>query len=477
VTWWRELSSVQDKAFDLIMDYAAMPVAILDAQLRFVKVNPAMALRLPPEARLGKPLGEVLPNLSKRIRPFLLKVLKTGEPAVTTIGGELSAGSGVPGLGLAACFPCGESRVIIMALQATQRTAVEALQRSNELLATALADLKRNDLVHEMAHSFLAAMTVDDLYRIVSRFMPQLFAGTSGALCVIDSSRSAVEATATWGDCFCVPRFSPDDCWALRGGRTHLVGDPEAELVCPHAGRGGQYGQVCVPMMARSEILGFLHLQSGDPASAPFTPSQLHLIHVVTKEVALSLANVGLREVLREQAFRDSLTGLYNRRFLQEALDIELSQARRKQWPVALVMIDVDGFKAFNDTYGHPAGDALLRAMAASLQSSIRSNDVLGRYGGDEFSLVMPEASLQDATKWAEKWRSATNHFNIEWEGKALPWPTVSMGVAAYPNCRTSDSLFREADAALYAAKVGGRNQVKSNIFMFRSKDEHQYEG
>jgi diguanylate cyclase len=81
-----------------------------------------------------------------------------------------------------------------------------------------------------------------------------------------------------------------------------------------------------------------------------------------------------------------------------------------------------------------------------------------------KFSLMMPEASLEDATKWAGKWKSATSHLSIEWEGKALPCPTVSMGVAAYPNCLTSDSLFREADSALYAAKAGGRNQVKSNI-------------
>jgi diguanylate cyclase (GGDEF)-like protein len=455
---------MQGKRFDSFMDYAAMPVAILDAQLRFVKVNPAMAHRLPVEAHLGKTLAEVLPNLSKRIQPFLLTVLKTGEPAVATIGGELSA-FGVADLGLAACFPCGRSRITIMALEATQRATVEALQRSNHLLETALADLKRNDLVQEMAHCLLAAMTVKECYRIVGRFMPQLFPGNSGALCVLDSSRNVVEATAMWGDsCDCKPLFSPDDCWALRGGRTHLVGDPEAELVCPHGRRGGQYGQVCVPMIASSAMLGFLHLQSGTPAGEPFTPSQLRLIQVVAKGVALSLANVGLREILREHAFRDSLTGLYNRRFLQEALDIELSRARRKRWPVALVMIDVDGFKAFNDTHGHPAGDSLLRAVATSLQSSIRGNDVLGRYGGDEFSLMMPETSLEDAKKWAGKWKSATDHWSIEWKGKALQCPTVSMGVAAYPDCLTSDDLFREADSALYAAKAGGRNQVKSNI-------------
>jgi diguanylate cyclase (GGDEF)-like protein len=458
---------MQGKPFDSFMDHAPMPIAILDARLMFVKVNPAMAEadRMPIEAHIGKTLDEVLPNLSKRIQPLLLTVLKTREPAVATINGELLAYSGSPHHWLA-CFPCGESQITIMTLEATGRATVKALQRSNQLLEVALADLERSVLVNEMAHCLQAAMVIEELYRIVGRFAPRLFPGNSGALCVIDSSRNVIEAAATWGDISaCEPVFSPDDCWALREGRAHLVRDPKAGLVCPHGARDGQYPQICVPMMAQSAMLGFVHLQSRmDPRSdEPFTQSQLRLVQIVAEEIALSLANVGLREILREQAFRDSLTGLYNRRFLQEALDIELSRARRKQWPVGLVMIDVDGFKTFNDIYGHAAGDSLLRTVATSLQSSIRSNDVLCRYGGDEFSLMMPEATLEHAIKWAGKWRSAAKHLSIEWDGKTLPCPTVSMGVAAYPACLTSDALFREADSALYAAKADGRDQVKPN--------------
>jgi diguanylate cyclase (GGDEF)-like protein len=354
-----------------------------------------------------------------------------------------------------------------MALEATGRAAVEALQQSNQLLSVALADLERSVLVNEMAHCLQAAMVVEELYRIVGRFAPRLFPGNSGALCVIDSSRNLIEAVAMWGDLSaCEPVFSPEDCWALREGRVHLVREPKTGLVCPHGVGDGQYAQICVPMMAQSAMLGFVHLQARRDgfSGEPFTQSQLQLVQIVAEEIALSLANVGLREVLRQQAFRDSLTGLYNRRFLLEALGIELSRARRKRWPVGLVMIDVDDFKVFNDTYGHAAGDFLLRAVATSLQSSIRSNDVLCRYGGDEFSLMMPEASLEHAIKWAGRWRSAAKHLSIEWDGKTLPCPTVSMGVAAYPACPTSEALFREADSALYAAKADGRDQVKPNI-------------
>jgi len=451
------------------MDYAPMPIAILDASLRFVKVNRAMAeaYRTTAKAHLGKTMNEVLPNLSTRIQHVLLSVLATGEPAIATMKGDVPPFPGAPHRWLAACFPCGESQIAIMCLEATDQAAGEALKRSNQQLEVALAGLEQSLLVNEMAHSLQAAMVTDELYRIVGRFAPRLFPGKSGALYVIDSARNLIEATATWGDrSACEPVFSPDDCRALREGRTHLVREPKVDLLCAHAARDGQYGQICAPMMAQSAMLGFVHLRShtDPPAGEPFTESELRLVQIVAEEIALSLANAGLREVLRQQAFRDSLTGLYNRRFLAEALEIELRRARRKSWPVALIMIDVDDFKAFNDTYGHAGGDALLRAVGTSLQSSVRSNDILCRYGGDEFSLVMPEASLEDAIRWSDKWRASTKFMSVEWDGKQLPCPTVSMGAAAYPGCLTSDALFREADSALYSAKAGGRDQVKSSV-------------
>ena len=204
------------------------------------------------------------------------------------------------------------------------------------------------------------------------------------------------------------------------------------------------------------------------PSGEAFTDTELRLVHAVAEEIALSLANVGLREILRHQAFRDPLTGLYNRRFLHEALNLELRRAVRSGRPVGLVMLDVDRFKKINDAYGHAAGDSLLQAVATLLQSKVRASDVLCRYGGDEFSIVMPETSLEDATRRTDEWRSAVKLLSIEWEGKILAGLTISSGVAAYPICPTSDALFREADSALYSAKASGRDQVKTNSRLHR---------
>jgi diguanylate cyclase (GGDEF)-like protein len=434
---------LQSEPFDLFMDSAPVPIGILDKRLRFVRVNQAMGRvhRLPAEAHMGKTVAEVLPSLAEQIQPVLSKVLMTGEPVVTTIGGDVPPYSGAPHGWLAACFPCGESQVAIMALKATERGVRERLERSTQKLRTAMAEVQQTSLASEMAHRLHAAATPEDLYRVVEHFGPRLFRGDSGTLWVIDSSGKVIEKAATWGS------SSSDE-------------PVPTSQVCSHESVGREYSRVCVPLQVRSTRLGMLHLRGR--VAEPFVQNEMRLIQSVAAQIGLSMANIQLRESLRQQALRDPLTGLYNRRFLHEALELELRRAKRKGWPVGLVMIDIDNFKLFNDTYGHAAGDSLIRKVAESVQSSVRSNDIVCRYGGDEFCLVMPEASLKDVVLWADRRRSASTRLSFEWEGRTLPFPTISLGASAYPACLTLDELFREADAALYAAKADGRDQLKS---------------
>jgi diguanylate cyclase (GGDEF)-like protein len=351
-----------------------------------------------------------------------------------------------------------------MALKATERGVRQLLDRSTEQLRTALADVQQTSLVNEMAQCLHAAATTEELYRITERFAARLFPASPGALWMMDSSGNVIEKVATWGT---RPGGeivqTADACFALRSGREHLVRSPQSSRVCSHAARDSEYSQVCVPVMIQSTRLGVLHLRGRAFPAEPFAVNEMRLIRMVTATIGLSLANVQLRESLRQQALRDPLTGMYNRRFLHEALELELRRAKRKGWPVGLVMIDIDNFKLFNDTYGHAAGDSLIRKVAESLQSTVRSNDVLCRYGGDEFCLIMPEASPMDIALWAARRRSGAERLSFEWEGKTLPFPTLSLGAAAFPGCETSDALFRGADTALYAAKADGRDQLKSS--------------
>ena len=169
-----------------------------------------------------------------------------------------------------------------------------------------------------------------------------------------------------------------------------------------------------------------------------------------------------LQAQLREQATRDSLTGLFNRRYLEETLEREFLRAGREKNTVCLVMMDIDGFKAFNDTYGHDAGDLLLRRLGEFLRSEVRSSDISCRYGGEEFLIVMPGAQLKNGYERAEHLRAAFLSLDIEHLGVKLR-ATLSIGVAIYPqHGDTNEKVLHAADQALYAAKVAGRNCTRT---------------
>jgi diguanylate cyclase (GGDEF)-like protein/PAS domain S-box-containing protein len=167
-----------------------------------------------------------------------------------------------------------------------------------------------------------------------------------------------------------------------------------------------------------------------------------------------------LQVALQELAVRDSLTGLYNRRYLDETLEREVSRARREGNPLSLVMLDIDYFKRVNDTYGHQVGDEALRMLATTLLADIRAEDVACRYGGEEFLILLPNMPLETAILRAEGWRKSIEELSVVLGNFHITF-TISLGVAAYPeHGKTPDDLTRCADQALYRAKNGGRNQV-----------------
>jgi diguanylate cyclase (GGDEF)-like protein len=185
-------------------------------------------------------------------------------------------------------------------------------------------------------------------------------------------------------------------------------------------------------------------------------------LRALTETVALSLANLRLREKLRNQSIRDPLTGLFNRRYLEESLELECSRAERSKQPITVVMVDVDHFKRFNDTFGHDAGDLVLKNIGELLRRSIRQGDVACRYGGEEFMLVFPGTSASEAVDVAERVREGARRLEIVYRNQALGRITVSLGVAAYPLAgETPAELIDAADQTLYAAKNAGRDRVE----------------
>ena len=181
----------------------------------------------------------------------------------------------------------------------------------------------------------------------------------------------------------------------------------------------------------------------------------------LAEHVALAIANLKLRDTLRRQSIRDQLTGLLNRRYMEEALERELRRASRGQAPLSLVMLDVDRLKQVNDRFGHEAGDTLLKTVSQFLQRWTRDEDIVCRLGGDEFVLVMPGASLADAQERAEQLLTEVRHVTVDFPGGQDFAPSLSMGLAVYPaHASTVQTLLRAADLALYRAKAEGRDRL-----------------
>jgi diguanylate cyclase (GGDEF)-like protein len=211
-------------------------------------------------------------------------------------------------------------------------------------------------------------------------------------------------------------------------------------------------------MLAQSEVLGVFHL-SGD--AAPEGHILENLAVTVTEHITLSLSNIRLRETLRVQSFHDPLTGLHNRRYMNEALRREIHLAKRYSRPLSVVMLDLDHFKEFNDNFGHPAGDTMLRAVGVFLKKNLRAEDFACRYGGEEFTLILPDTPIEGGFRVAEKLWSGLRRMKVEHLGEPLGTVTVSFGVASYQGPdQTGDELLAEADKALYQAKQEGRDRI-----------------
>lgn len=321
-------------------------------------------------------------------------------------------------------------------------------------------------LLAQMGELLESCQSLDEAYAVVARVAEPLFVGDSGALYSLASSGAAVEAVAAWGNP--PPRgtvFHPTDCWALRRGRLHVVQDGDSELRCPHVEEPIAAGLLCEPLVAQTETLGLLHLQVRRRAPAKARASVLAdrtgLVETFGRQLALALANIRLRGTLREQSARDSLTGLFNRRYMEETLDREIRRAAREGYGVGVLMADLDHFKELNDTFGHSAGDEVLRRIGRSITAAVRAEDIACRFGGEEFVVILPKASADDSRRRAEALREGIKLLQADEPTPLYPASTMSVGVAAYPEHGTSVAqLILAADSAMYRAKAGGRDLV-----------------
>lgn len=356
---------------------------------------------------------------------------------------------------------------------AERKAAQEQLLASNQQVGHLLDDarLQTDEItqISELGSLLQACASREEVFRLIPERLRRLFPGASGCVALVSPSKDRVEAVAEWGaSCPADHLFTPEECWALRRGCIHAHPRGVSAARCSHL--LGEGASICLPLIANGEAIGTLAIQNNEDPSSSFPESEMHanafarrcqLAAAAAEHIALSVANLNLREALRLQAVRDSLTGLYNRRYMQEFLDRELHSARRKQRPLAVMMLDLDHFKLFNDHFGHAAGDKVLAAVGETLLRCVRADDIACRYGGEEFALILPECTLQQATMRADEIRKRLREFPPEHNGLPTDPLTISIGVAAFDETTDRvDLLLKFADDALYQAKRAGRDRV-----------------
>jgi diguanylate cyclase (GGDEF)-like protein len=355
--------------------------------------------------------------------------------------------------------------VVMTRLSREQRRASQALQRSTEELNASLAALEQRgaeiSLVGQMTRALESPMSMTEAFETLSTFCAKLLPTSSGMLYLFRNSRDLLEREARWGaPLAAVDVIGPHDCWALRRGQPHRT-LTASDLACPHYRDAGALpqGALCIPLVAQGEVLGLACIQPNEGGALPAAAEAL--ANMVCEQISLTLSNIRLREALRQQSIVDPLTGLYNRRYMDETLRRELTRAVRKGAPLSLIVFDIDHFKKINDLFGHDGGDAVLRSLAVQLRRDVRESDVACRFGGEEFVLILTECDRATALARALKIAEEVRQLDVRCGSQPVGRITASFGVATFPEDGDSgETLFKAADQAVYSAKSRGRDRV-----------------
>ncbi|WP_339133044.1 MAG: diguanylate cyclase [Candidatus Electrothrix sp. GW3-4] len=354
--------------------------------------------------------------------------------------------------------------------QLQQRT--EELTAINNRLTRTINELTQRNLeiltLQQLGEFLQACESEEETFHVLISTCRRLFPADAGYLSLLDDSMKVLRVVGFWGDDrYNQLEFEQQRCWAVRRGKAHSVQDSQITPVCPHSELTSDESSVCVPMTAHGQVLGMMYLlvrwqgegQAEREKEQLFEAKQRLFVSMADR-YAMSLTDLRLRETLKVQAIRDPLTGLYNRRHMEASFHREISRAQRHDQPLGVIMIDIDHFNVFNDTYGHDLGDRVLSEIGAFVLENVRDEDIACRYGGEEIIIILPGATLKNTHRRAEQLRIGIEALTVEMYDEEHT-VTASLGVALFPEhgIGTKD-VIRAADCALYEAKDRGRNRV-----------------
>ncbi|MBM3788933.1 MAG: diguanylate cyclase [Acidobacteria bacterium] len=465
------LRDLLENTSDLVM------VAAPDLRLVYVNQRCRETLGYAEEAVLGTPLQQIIHpdrragwaaetgNLHRGEATGTVRTaLRAADGRAVFVSADISASTS-EGRITAYRFICRETGNARRQEESLRRTN-EQLMRSVALLERRASELGRLGRASELLHSSVTAV---EAHRVVAQAMPQLIPSLGGALLILGGSRSRMHAVANWGESPAGETDIPaDECLALRRGREHISNGQDPGFECGHPCRPEAGGYACLPLIAHGEAFGVLHLEE-PPAlpvdAGPFrdrlADSTLETAAAMADQIALALASLGTRETLQQQTARDPLTRLFSRSYMEEELDRQLRRAARKGRSVAVALIGLDHFKRFNESLGLAAGDTMLRNVGKLIEERVRREDTTCRFGGDQFGLVLPEASLETVLDRSEALRRQVKQVKVQVRQEFLGSVTLSAGVAAYPEHGDSaEAILRAAGRALHKAKSEGRDRV-----------------
>lgn len=344
----------------------------------------------------------------------------------------------------------------------------ERLEEANARLRSTVERLEEQafeaQLLIDARDEVALCQDVEQAEACTVRYFAQLIPGTAGSLCIINNSRHLMESVGSWGavrGTAVFDGFAPECCCALRSGRARWRRPEQSEVHCTHFSGTPPERYLCLPVVAHGETLGVVTVECLSPEAARMAEAREESVISLAEMAAMAISGLRLRTRLERQSIRDGMTGLFNRSFMEVALDRELHRAARQNKELALMMVDIDHFKQFNDTFGHEAGDVVLREVAENLRLGVRSEDIVCRFGGEEFVIILPEISPASALERGELLRQKIESLAVRYHGQPLRQVTVSVGLALSTRASdASDDLLRTADRAMYAAKRQGRNRV-----------------
>jgi diguanylate cyclase (GGDEF)-like protein len=345
---------------------------------------------------------------------------------------------------------------LIASREKLERTLLQVENQSKEMVIS-------NDMNNKLRSSGSMQETVSMALLYLKKILPF----SSGVIYLMNHSKNYLEAVAEWNEPNVTEHiFTPDQCWGLRQGKIYFYINKDESMPCKHSeGESHIRSYVCMPLLALNEVVGVLHLQITNSHDMDqneiiklYENNNL-MIQNIAGQISLSISNIKLYEVLKQRSTRDLLTGLYNRSYLSDTFERDVQRAKRNNTSIVVIMMDIDFFKNVNDTYGHEAGDAVLREVSKLLTRELRKSDIACRYGGEEFLIILYDTVFQDASERIEQLRQKIS--NLQFHFVALFSITVSFGVAMFPeDGNNSEELIKAADQALYVSKKTGRNKV-----------------